>query len=51
MAEKNKSTQGGSMSRRLKDEEILELTEEVLSTPDEDILELSDVADASSGRQ
>jgi hypothetical protein len=48
MAEKNKSTQSGSKSRRLKKEEILELTEEVLSAPDEEILELSDVADVSS---
>jgi hypothetical protein len=48
MAKKNKPTQGDSRSRKRKDEEILELTDEVLSTSDEDVIELSDVVDVSS---
>ncbi len=49
MPEKNKPKKTNQFEGQLQDEEILELADEVLKTPDDEIVELTDVSDISGG--
>jgi hypothetical protein len=49
MPEKNEPKKNNQIEGRLQDEEILELADEVLKTPDDEIVELKDVSDIPAG--
>jgi hypothetical protein len=49
MPEKNDPKKTNQFKGQLQDEEILELADEVLKTPDDEIVELTDVSDITAG--